>query len=72
MAGDYTLEEDGKLAATGPMIPYRGLFLIDKNGIVQHQLINHFTLVRNVDEALRMVDALQYFEDKGEFCPVKK
>jgi peroxiredoxin (alkyl hydroperoxide reductase subunit C) len=54
------------------MIPYRGLFLIDKNGVVQHQLINHFTLVRNVDEALRMVDALQYFEDKGEFCPVKK
>ncbi len=72
LAGDYALEEDGKLAATGPMIPYRGLFLIDKNGIVQHQLINHFTLVRNVDEALRMVDALQYFEDKGEFCPVKK
>ena len=34
--------------------------------------MEHTTLVRNVDEALRMVDALQYFEDKGEFCPVKK
>ena len=72
LAGDYELDENGQLVATGPMIPYRGLFLIDKNGVVQHQLINHFTLVRNVDEALRMVDALQYFEDKGEFCPVKK
>ena len=51
------------------MISYRGLFLIDKNGIVQHQVVNNFPLGRNVKEALRMVDALQHFETNGEVCP---
>ena len=69
LAGEYDLDEDGQLISSGPMIPYRGLFLIDKQGIIQHVTINHFTLVRNVDEVLRVVDALQYFEEKGEFCP---
>lgn len=50
-------------------IALRGLFLIDKNGTVQHQLINNLPLGRNIDEALRMVDALQYFEANGEVCP---
>ena len=72
LAGEYEMDEDDQLIATGPMIPYRGLFLIDKSGIVQHQLINFFTLVRNVSEELRTVDALIYFEENGEFCPVKK
>ena len=72
LAGEYEMDEDDQLIATGPMIPYRGLFLIDKSGIVQHQLINFFTLVRNVSEELRTVDALIYFEKNGEFCPVKK
>jgi peroxiredoxin (alkyl hydroperoxide reductase subunit C) len=49
---------------------YRGLFLIDKNGIVQHQVVNNFPLGRSVTEALRMVDALQYTELHGEVCPV--
>ena len=69
LAGEYDLDEDGQLISSGPMIPYRGLFLIDRQGIIQHVTINHFTLVRNVDEVLRVVDALQYFEEKGEFCP---
>ena len=60
---------EGNLAATGPMIAYRGLFLIDKSGTVMHQLVNMFPLGRNVDEALRMVDALQFFEENGEVCP---
>ena len=72
LAGDYELNEENQLVATGPMIPFRGLFLIDKKGIVQHQLINHFTIVRDVNEVLRVVDALQYFEEKGEFCPIIK
>ena len=55
--------------ADGPMIAFRGLFLIDKNGVVQHQIVNNFPLGRNVDEALRMVDALQHFEEYGEVCP---
>ena len=50
-------------------IAFRGLFLIDKEGVVQHQLINNLPLGRNVDEALRMVDALQFHEKNGEVCP---
>jgi peroxiredoxin (alkyl hydroperoxide reductase subunit C) len=69
MAGEYDYDHDGNLIATGPMIAYRGLFLIDKAGIVMHQLVNFFPLGRNVEEALRMVDALQYFEENGEVCP---
>ncbi len=69
LAGEYEYDMEGNLTATGPMIAYRGLFLIDKEGIVMHQLINHLPLGRNVDEALRMVDALQFFEENGEVCP---
>ena len=50
-------------------IAFRGLFLIDTNGTVQHQLINNLPLGRNIDEALRMVDALQFHEKNGEVCP---
>ena len=50
-------------------IALRGLFLIDKQGVVRHQLINDLPLGRSVDEALRMVQALQYFEKNGEVCP---
>lgn len=69
LAGEYEYNENMEMVATGPMIAYRGLFLIDKNGIVMHQLVNNFPLGRNVDEALRMVDALQFFEENGEVCP---
>lgn len=69
LSGDYDVNDEGNLIATGPMIAFRGLFLIDKNGVVRHQLINDFPLGRNVDEALRMVDALQFFETNGEVCP---
>ena len=50
-------------------IAFRGLFLIDKDGVIQHQLINNLPLGRNIDEALRMVDALQFHENNGEVCP---
>ena len=69
LAGEYEYDMEGKLIATGPMIAYRGLFLIDKEGTVMHQVVNNFPLGRNVDEALRMVDALQFFEENGEVCP---
>lgn len=67
--GDYDVDDNGDLIATGPMIAYRGLFLIDKAGIVRHQLINDLPLGRNVDEAIRVVDALQFNEENGEVCP---
>lgn len=67
--GDYDVDENNNLIATGPMIAFRGLYLIDKNGVVRHQLINDLPLGRNVEETLRMVDALQFFEENGEVCP---
>lgn len=69
LAGEYDYDDDGRLTATGPMIAYRGLFLIDKDGVVQHQIVNNFPLGRNVAEAIRMVDVLQYTEEHGEVCP---
>ena len=50
-------------------IALRGTFLIDKAGIVQHQVVNALPLGRNIDEAIRMVDALQHVETAGEVCP---
>ncbi|MEM7673912.1 MAG: peroxiredoxin [Verrucomicrobiota bacterium] len=50
-------------------VAMRGTFLIDKDGVVQHQVVNNLPLGRSVDELLRMVDALQYFEEHGEVCP---
>lgn len=50
-------------------IAYRGLFLLDREGVVRHQLVNDLSLGRSVDEALRLVDALQFTEKHGEVCP---
>lgn len=50
-------------------IAYRGLFLIDREGIIRHQLVNDLPLGRSVDEVLRILDALIYFETHGEVCP---
>ena len=50
-------------------VALRGTFLIDKNGVVQSQHVNNLPLGRNVDEALRLVDALQFHEEHGEVCP---
>lgn len=69
LAGEYMSEETGELAFCGAPVSYRGLFLIDKAGVVRHMVINDLPLGRNVDEALRMVDALQHFEEYGEVCP---
>lgn len=50
-------------------VAYRGSFLIDRSGLVRHATINDLPLGRNVDEALRVVDALQFHEEHGEVCP---
>ncbi len=62
IARDYDVLVDDAVAL-------RGLFLIDKAGVVRHQVVNDLPLGRSVDEALRMVQALQYFEKNGEVCP---
>ncbi len=65
---DKSISEDyGVLLPDG--IALRGLFLIDKDGTVQHQVVNNLPLGRNIDEMLRMVDALQFTEEHGEVCP---
>jgi len=69
LAGYYESDEDGNLSFEGNPQAYRGLFLIDKSGIVRHMLINDMPLGRSVNEALRMVDALQFYEENGEVCP---
>ena len=50
-------------------VALRGLFLIDKEGVVRHQLVNDLPLGRNVDEAIRVLDALQFTEEHGDVCP---
>ncbi|MFN8258755.1 MAG: peroxiredoxin [Bacteroidales bacterium] len=69
LAGNYEYDESGELQFNGTPMAYRGLFLIDKEGVVQHMVVNNMPLGRSVDETLRMVDALQYFEENGEVCP---
>lgn len=67
--GNYFYDENDQMQATSELIAYRGLFIIDKNGIVQHQLVNNLPLGRNIDEALRTLDSLIFFENNGEVCP---
>lgn len=55
--------------APGASVALRGSFLIDKNLVVRHQVVNDLPLGRNVDEMLRMVDALRFHEEHGEVCP---
>ncbi|WP_230370411.1 hypothetical protein [Paludibacterium denitrificans] len=58
----YDVESEGGVA-------FRGSFLIDKDGVVQHRVVNNLPLGRNIDEMLRMIDALQFVEENGEVCP---
>ena len=69
LMGQYDYDDDGTLVASNTMIAYRGLFLIDKKGVIQHMLVNNLPLGRNVDEALRILDALIFHEENGEVCP---
>ena len=69
LAGSYTEDTFGNLAFEGSPEAYRGLFLIDKGGVVRHQVVNDMPLGRSVDEILRVIDALQFTEEYGEVCP---
>jgi peroxiredoxin (alkyl hydroperoxide reductase subunit C) len=73
LAGDYSIDvdEDGNEIRTfsGQPVAYRATFLIDLNGVVRHQVVNDLPLGRNIDEALRMLHALQHVEKYGEVCP---
>ena len=70
LAGSYTEDSlGGNLVFEGSPEAYRGLFLIDKEGIVRHQVVNDMPIGRSVDEVLRVIDALQFTEEYGEVCP---
>lgn len=69
LAGEYDYNDDGQIVFNGTPMAYRGLFLIDKEGLVRHQVVNDMPLGRSVEEAIRIVDALQFFEENGEVCP---
>ncbi|WP_342226847.1 MAG: peroxiredoxin [Candidatus Walczuchella monophlebidarum] len=69
LAGELYVKNIHSVYTNEELIAYRGLFLIDKKGIIRHQLVNDLFLGRNVEESLRVVDALQYFERHGEVCP---
>ena len=66
LAGQYN-HETGNF--DGAPVAFRGTFLIDKEGVVKHSVVNDLGLGRNIDETLRMVDALQHLEKYGEVCP---
>jgi len=69
LAGSYVNDEEGNLEFNGSPVAYRGLFFIDKDGIVRHQVINDLPLGRSIDEVLRIIDAWQFYEENGEVCP---
>jgi len=69
LAGEYDYDDEGNSVFNGAPVAYRGTFLIDKKGVVRHCVVNDLPLGRSIDETLRMVDALQFFEANGEVCP---
>jgi peroxiredoxin 2/4 len=69
LAGEWNYNEEGELKYEGAPVAYRGSFLIDKNGVVRHETINDLPLGRNIDEMIRLVDALHHVEKHGEVCP---
>jgi peroxiredoxin 2/4 len=69
LAGEYLIDESGTMQFDGTPMAYRGLFLLDKDGVVQHQVVNNMPFGRSIAETLRMIDALQHFEENGEVCP---
>jgi peroxiredoxin (alkyl hydroperoxide reductase subunit C) len=64
-----TIARDYDVLSLAEGVAFRALFLIDKQGVVRHQLVNDLPLGRSVDEALRILDALIFFEQHGEVCP---
>lgn len=70
LAGEYVENEFGEIEIEGELVAYRGLFLIDKAGVVRHQVVNDMPLGRSIKEAIRVIDALQHFEQHGEVCPM--
>jgi len=69
LGGEYVIDENGEMAFEGDPVAFRGLFLIDEEGVVQHELVNNLGLGRSVKEVLRLIDALTHLQKYGEVCP---
>lgn len=69
LAGHFDYSETGEMVFVGTPQAYRGLFLIDRDGIVRHQLVNDRPLGRRISDTLRVIDELRHFEEHGEACP---
>lgn len=70
LAGEYVTDfETEKIKFEGIPVAYRGTFIIDKAGIIRHETINDLPLGRNIDEYLRLLDAILHVEKYGEVCP---
>ena len=69
LGGEYVIDEEGEMAFDGEPVAFRGLYLIDEEGVVQHELVNNLGLGRSVKEVLRLIDALTHLQKYGEVCP---
>ncbi|MFA5620408.1 MAG: peroxiredoxin [Weeksellaceae bacterium] len=70
LAGEYITDyETERIVFEGTPVAYRGTFIIDKNGIIRHETINDLPLGRNIDEYIRLLDAIIHVEKFGEVCP---
>ena len=68
IAQAYGIQSDGGDSYYPPGVAMRATFVIDQNGIVRHQIVNDEPLGRNMDEVVRIIEALQFFEQKGQVC----
>lgn len=69
LGGEYNYNEEGEMVFEGAPIAFRGTFLIDKEGIVRHEVVNFFPIGRSIDEEIRTLDAWLHVQKYGEVCP---
>ncbi|TAE03946.1 MAG: peroxiredoxin [Bacteroidetes bacterium] len=69
LGGNYSHDSKGKLIFEGDCMPLRATFLIDKEGIIRHESVNHFQIARNIDDYLRIIDVWQHSQKSEEICP---
>lgn len=69
LAGNYGYTDDGEAVFQGSPVAYRATFIIDKKGLVRHEVVNDMGIGRSIEETIRTLDSLIYFEKHGEVCP---
>ncbi len=69
LAGQYGYTEEGLAVFEGSPVAYRATFIIDKEGVIRHEVVNDLGIGRSIDETIRTLDSLLFFEKNGEVCP---